>query len=130
TNRTVDQPYKYYGIWVVDQWSKIGLKVTQRVFPTLPWSQALRYGNFDISTEGNCQNVVKPLTEVGKYLPYTIALCNYGYCDDALGSDCGDRRVHVAGRHAARARSRDAEARRRSDLPDPGGCAALLRWPS
>src|SRR3984893_11455723 len=33
-NRNVDQPYKYYGIWVVDQWSKIGLRVTQRVLPT------------------------------------------------------------------------------------------------
>src|SRR5262249_10397946 len=26
-NRNVDQPYKFYGIWAVDQWSKIGLHV-------------------------------------------------------------------------------------------------------
>src|SRR5205085_516271 len=82
TNRDVDQPYKYYGIWAVDQWSKIGLKVTQRVLPTGPWFQALRDGGFDISTEGNCQNVVNPLADVGKYLPYTIAPWNYGYFDD------------------------------------------------
>src|ERR1700736_2984109 len=59
-NRNVDQPYKYYGIWVVDQWSKIGLHVTQRVLPTGPWFEALRSGNFDVTTEGNCQNVVIP----------------------------------------------------------------------
>ena len=82
TNRSVDQPYKYYGIWAVDQWSKIGVKVTQRVLPTGPWFQALRDGSFDISTEGNCQNVVNPQADVGKYLPHTIAPWNYGYFDD------------------------------------------------
>ncbi|MGH7031853.1 MAG: ABC transporter substrate-binding protein, partial [Stellaceae bacterium] len=41
-NRSTDQPYKYYGIWVVDQWSKIGVKATQRVLPTGPWFQAMR----------------------------------------------------------------------------------------
>ena len=39
-NRNVDQPYKYVGIWLVDEWSKIGLKVTQRVVPTGPWFDA------------------------------------------------------------------------------------------
>jgi peptide/nickel transport system substrate-binding protein len=81
-NRTVDQPYKYYGIWAIDQWSKIGVKVTQRVVPTGPWFQTMRDGNFDVTTEGNCQNVVNPLADVGKYLPYTIAPWNYGYFDD------------------------------------------------
>ena len=30
-NRNVDQPYKYVGTWLVDEWSKIGVKVTQKV---------------------------------------------------------------------------------------------------
>jgi peptide/nickel transport system substrate-binding protein len=81
-NRNVDQPYKYYGIWAIDQWSKIGVKVTQRVAPTGPWFQTMRDGNFEVTTEGNCQNVVNPLADVGKYLPYTIAPWNYGYFDD------------------------------------------------
>src|SRR5689334_15646499 len=57
-NRSTDQPYKYYGIWVVDQWSKIGVKVTQRILPTGPWFAAMRAGDFDMTVEGNCQNVV------------------------------------------------------------------------
>jgi peptide/nickel transport system substrate-binding protein len=81
-NRSTDQPYKYYGIWVVDQWSKIGVKVTQRVLPTGPWFQAMRDGNFDVTTEGNCQNVVNPLADVGKYLPHTVSPSNYGYFED------------------------------------------------
>ena len=77
-----DQPYKYYGIWVVDQWSKIGVKVTQRVLPTGPWFQAMRDGNFDVTVEGNCQNVVNPLADVGKYLPHTVSASNYGNFED------------------------------------------------
>jgi peptide/nickel transport system substrate-binding protein len=77
-NRSTDQPYKYYGIWVVDQWNKIGLKVTQRVLPTGPWFQAMRDENFDVTVEGNCQNVVNPLADVGKYLPHTVSASNYG----------------------------------------------------
>jgi peptide/nickel transport system substrate-binding protein len=81
-NRSTDQPYKYYGIWAVDDWSKIGVKVTQRVLPTGPWFQAMRDGNFDVTVEGNCQNVVNPLADVGKYLPHTISEGNYGKFED------------------------------------------------
>ena len=63
-NRNVDQPYKYNGTWVIDEWSKIGLKVTQRVLPTGPWFEALRNGNFDVGVTGNCQSVVNPLLDV------------------------------------------------------------------
>jgi peptide/nickel transport system substrate-binding protein len=81
-NRSTDQPYKYYGIWLVDQWSKIGLHVTQRVLPTGPWFEAMRSENFDVTVEGNCQNVVNPLADVGKYLPHTISPGNYGNFED------------------------------------------------
>src|SRR5579872_5278848 len=81
-NRSTDQPYKYYGIWVVDDWSKIGVKVTQRVLPVGPWFQAQRSGDFDVTVEGNCQNVVNPLADVGKYLPHTVSEGNYGYFED------------------------------------------------
>ena len=29
-NRNVDQPLEYVATWLIDQWSKIGLHVTQR----------------------------------------------------------------------------------------------------
>src|SRR5206468_6262631 len=71
-NRNVDQPYKYNGTWVLDEWSKIGLKVTQRVVPTGPWFEALRQGNFDVGVTGNCQSVVNPLLDVQRYLPSSV----------------------------------------------------------
>jgi peptide/nickel transport system substrate-binding protein len=92
-NRNVDQPYKYYGIWAVDQWSKIGLHVTQRVLPTGPWFDALRSGNFEVTTEGNCQNVVNPLADVGKYLPHSVSSSNYGQFDDPKEIEMYDRQL-------------------------------------
>ena len=90
-NRSTDQPYKYYGIWVVDQWSKIGLHVTQRVLPTGPWFAAMRAEDFDVTVEGNCQNVVNPLADVGKYLPHTISSGNYGNFEDEHEVDLYNR---------------------------------------
>jgi peptide/nickel transport system substrate-binding protein len=81
-NRSVDQPYKYSGIWAVDEWSKIGLKVTQRVVPTGPWFEALRSGNFDVTIDGNCNNVPNPLLDVQKYLPGSVFTENYGKYED------------------------------------------------
>src|SRR6185295_12962803 len=54
-NRNVDQPYKYNGTWVIDEWSKIGLKVTQRVMQTGPFGEAMRRGDFAIELDGDCQ---------------------------------------------------------------------------
>ena len=81
-NRSTDQPYKYYGIWAVDDWSKIGVKATQKVLPVGPWFAAQRSGDFDVTVEGNCQNVVNPLADVGKYLPHTVSASNYGNFED------------------------------------------------
>src|ERR1700758_4445645 len=79
-NRTVDQPYKYVGTWLVDEWSKIGLHVTQRVMPTGPELEALRTGNFEVALIANCHGVPNPLLDVQTYLPnFTGA---YGYYDD------------------------------------------------
>ena len=81
-NRNVDQPYKYNGAWVIDQWSKIGLHVTQKVMPTGPWFEALRSGDFDVGVTGNCQSVVNPLLDVQRYLPGSVYPANYGRFED------------------------------------------------
>jgi len=88
-NRNVDQPYKYNATWVIDEWSKIGLHVTQRVVPTGPWFDAMRQGNFDAVLAGNCQSVVNPLLDVQRYLPDYAA--NYGQFEDKEESALYDK---------------------------------------
>ena len=69
-NRNVDQPFKYLGTWLVDEWSKIGLKVTQRVVPTGPWFEALRSGNFDVGARGQLPERRQPGARRQQYLPH------------------------------------------------------------
>jgi peptide/nickel transport system substrate-binding protein len=81
-NRNVDQPYKYVGTWLVDEWSKIGLHVTQRMAPTGPWLEAMRAGNFDVVSQANCHGVPNPLLDVQAYLPASVYAANYGGFED------------------------------------------------
>src|SRR5215212_4911904 len=124
-NRDVDQPYKYYGIWAVDQWAKIGVKVTQRVLSTGPWFQAMRDGNFDITTEGNCQNVVNPLADIGKYLPHTVSPSNYGYFEDQKEVDLYNRLLPELDKSKQRALLREFE---KHVLSDQAHQIYLLWW--
>src|SRR5271169_614687 len=81
-NRGVDQPYKYVGTWLIDQWSKIGLHVTQRVMPTGPELEAMRSGNFDVVLEAPGHGLVNPLLDVQKFLPESVDAENYAHYQD------------------------------------------------
>ncbi|MEI7714161.1 MAG: ABC transporter substrate-binding protein [Rhodospirillales bacterium] len=81
-NRNIDQPYKFNAIWAIDSWSKIGIKATQRVLPTGPYDEALRSGDFAVSVDAECQNIVNPLLDGTKYLPHSVSSANYGNYDD------------------------------------------------
>jgi len=81
-NRNIDQPYKLVGTWLIDQWSKIGLRVTQRVVPIGPAHEGLRSGKFEVALEASCNSVVNPLLDVQKYLPQSVYTENYGHYDD------------------------------------------------
>ena len=110
-NRNVDQPYKYNGAWVIDQWSKIGLHVTQRVMPTGPWFEALRSGNFDVGVTGNCQSMVNPLLDVQRYLPGSVYAANYGRFEDPQEVALYDRMLRETQFDKQRALMREFEKR-------------------
>jgi len=90
-NRNVDQPYKFNALWVIDEWSKIGVKVTQRVLQTGPFGEAVRNGEFEAFVDGDCQNIVNPLLDGTKYLPGSVSPSNYGNYDDPTAIDIYDR---------------------------------------
>jgi peptide/nickel transport system substrate-binding protein len=93
-NRNVDQPYKYLGTWLIDQWNKIGLHVTQQVVPTGPWFAALRSGEFSVSTGGNCHGIVNPVIDVQTWLSHSISSQNYGYYEDPKEDEIYDKMLH------------------------------------
>jgi peptide/nickel transport system substrate-binding protein len=108
-NRNIDQPYKFVGTWLIDEWSKIGLHVTQRVVPTGPWFEAMRSGSFDVVVEANCNSVVNPLLDVQKYLPRAVFSDNYGNYDDQPETDLYQKMLHETDGAKQRALMREFE---------------------
>jgi len=80
-NRAVDQPYRILGTWLIDQWKKVGLKVTQKAVPTGPWVDSLySKKDFQVAINANCQSVVNPILDVSKFLG--SASNNFGQYED------------------------------------------------
>ncbi len=83
-NRGVDQPYRVVGTWLIDQWKKVGLKVTQNVLPSPAFYDAVRKKHdFDVTVYFNCQSIVNPLADVSTYQSDTIAGNQYAGYQDA-----------------------------------------------
>ena len=93
-NRNVDQPYKYVGIWVVDQLSKIGVHATQHVVPTGPWFAAQRSGDFTVNVGANCHSVVNPVIDIQPYLPNSVYKAQYAYYEDPKEVDLYNKVLH------------------------------------
>jgi peptide/nickel transport system substrate-binding protein len=93
-NRNVDQPYKYVGTWLIDQWSKVGLHVTQKVVPTGPWFDNMRSGNFDVVVEAPGYGIVNPLMDIQKFLPASVDAENYARYEDKDAVDLYDKMLH------------------------------------
>ena len=85
-NRGVDQPYRVVGTWLIDQFKKVGLKVTQNVLPSPAFYDAVRKKHdFDVTVYFNCQSIVNPPADVSAYISDDIAGNNYaGYQDRTM----------------------------------------------
>jgi peptide/nickel transport system substrate-binding protein len=108
-NRNVDQPYKYVGTWLVDEWSKIGLKPTMRMMPTGPWTDAMRRGEFQVVLQANCRGVPNPLLDVQPYLPASVFTANYGGYEDKPLVELYDRMLRETDFPKQRALMREFE---------------------
>jgi peptide/nickel transport system substrate-binding protein len=85
SNRAIDQPYTIVGTWLIDQWRQIGVTVDQQMFPTGPFYAKMRGSDFDVTMDFNCQAVINPLLDVGKFLSHDKGNESYGgYTDRTL----------------------------------------------
>ena len=108
-NRNVDQPFKLVGTWLVDEWSKVGIKAAQRVVPTGPWFDAMRSGDFTVALYANCAHVVNPIADVGGWLPHEVHRENFGYFADPEQIDIYNRMLKETNLTKARVLMRQYE---------------------
>ncbi len=64
------------------------------MLPTGPFFEALRNNDFDVTLDFNCQGVVNPLLDVGKFLPHTVYTENYGNYEDQKEIDLYQKMLH------------------------------------
>ena len=123
-NRNVDQPYKFNATWAIDEWSKIGVKATQRVLATGPYGEAIECGDFAAALDGDCQTIVNPLLDGTKYLPHSVSPFNFGNYEDPEEVDLYDRML----RETDFARQRDLMRQFEKRVLDTEAHEIFLLW--
>jgi len=86
-NRDVAMPYQPVGIYLIDQWRKVGLNVTQVVQETGPYTADLRAGNYETSLDFVCDFMDEPDLQLFKYLSSDKSPANYGRYKDPILDD-------------------------------------------
>ena len=86
-NRDVAMPYQPVGIYLIDQWRKVGLNVTQVVQETGPYTADLRAGNYETSLDFVCDFMDEPDLQLFKYLSSDKSPANYGRYKDPVLDD-------------------------------------------
>jgi peptide/nickel transport system substrate-binding protein len=92
-NRAVDQPYKKFGAWLVEQWRRIGITADHQVVPSGPWYAGFRKTkDFDVTVQYNAQTVINPTIDVSKWM--CSAGNNFANCADPKTDDLYFEMLH------------------------------------
>jgi peptide/nickel transport system substrate-binding protein len=83
-NRNIPMPFEAVGIFLIDQWRKIGLNVQQVTQETGPYFTDLRAGNYEASIDFQCGGIEEPDFELVKYLSSDKSPINYGRYKDPV----------------------------------------------
>ena len=92
-NRGIPQPYEPIGIWLIDQWSKIGLKVKQEIIEASAYHPMLKRGYFEVAMDFQCGFIVEPDLDLGRFLSNSDA--NYGKHRDVVIDDLYQRQARA-----------------------------------
>jgi peptide/nickel transport system substrate-binding protein len=84
-NRNIPMPFEPVGIFLIDQWRKIGLNIRQVVQETAIYFNELRSGNDETSIDFQCGSIDEPDLELPKFISSDRSPINTGrYTDRTL----------------------------------------------
>jgi peptide/nickel transport system substrate-binding protein len=87
TNRNVPMPYTPVGVYLIDQWRRIGIQVEHDQLETSAYLAALSSGNYDAGLDFNCDYMDEPNLQLIKYLSADKSSVNYGRYNDRTLDD-------------------------------------------
>jgi peptide/nickel transport system substrate-binding protein len=79
------------GVYIIDQWRKVGLQATHRVLETAPYFAALRAGDFEVAVDFSCDFADEPDLQLTKYLSSDRTSLNYCRYTDRVLDELYDR---------------------------------------
>src|SRR5262247_3602210 len=94
-NRNVKEPYEVSGVYVVDQWRKIGLNVTHTPLEGGPYFNDLRQGSFDAGVDFDCEFMDEPDLYLLKYLSSEKSPVNYSRYKDPMLDELYERQSRM-----------------------------------
>ena len=81
-NRDTPNPYETIGVFLIDQWRRIGLNVTHQQAETNQYLTDHRNGAFDVSLDFLADFVDEPDLQLSKFVSATRSPTNYGRYND------------------------------------------------
>jgi peptide/nickel transport system substrate-binding protein len=85
TNRGIPMPYEPLGVWLIDQWRRVGLNVKQEVIEAAAYFGTIRKGDAQVFMDFQCGYIVEPDLDMYKFLSTSRNPANYGrYSDPVL----------------------------------------------
>jgi peptide/nickel transport system substrate-binding protein len=95
-NRDIPSPYEPVGVFLIDQWRKVGLNVTQQVLETTAYFNDIRSGNFDVIVDFQADYMDEPDLHLAKFLSVDRNTGNYARVTDRTLDDLYDRQTREA----------------------------------
>ena len=81
-NRQLGQPFQPAGIFVVDQWRRIGVTVENQEIETTPYFQAIESGNFDVGVNNISDFADDPSAQFNTLLSKKVSSIGYSRHSD------------------------------------------------
>ena len=83
-NRGIPMPYEPLGVWLIDQWRRVGLNVKQEVIEAAAYFGVIRKGDFETAMDFQCGYIVEPDLDMYKFLSTERNPANYGRYKDPV----------------------------------------------
>ena len=84
TNRGIPMPYEPLGVWLIDQWRRVGLNVKQEVVEAAAYFGTIRKGDAQVFMDFQCGYIVEPDLDMYKFLSTSRNPANYGRYEDPI----------------------------------------------
>jgi peptide/nickel transport system substrate-binding protein len=110
-NRGIPMPYEPLGVWMIDQWRRVGLNVKQEVIEAAAYFGVIRKGDFQAAMDFQCGYIVEPDLDMYKFTSTSRNPANYGRYSDPVLDKLYDQQSRTTNVEARKKLVREFEKR-------------------